>query len=99
MDGLKLAPLHLGAAAQAELLAAVRAVIAAAPLYTPLMPRTRKPFSVAMTNCGPLGWVSDVSGYRYQPTHPETGRPWPPMPDIVLKAWEDLSGDPHPPQA
>ena len=36
--------------------------------------------SVAMTNCGPLGWVSDRSGYRYSPEDPETGRPWPRMP-------------------
>jgi alkylated DNA repair protein (DNA oxidative demethylase) len=36
--------------------------------------------SVAMTNCGNLGWVSDRSGYRYAPEDPETGTPWPPMP-------------------
>lgn len=36
--------------------------------------------SVAMTNCGALGWVSDVSGYRYDPIDPQSGRPWPPMP-------------------
>jgi len=37
--------------------------------------------SVAMTNCGPLGWVSDRSGYRYDARDPTTGRPWPAMPD------------------
>ena len=53
-----------------------------------------------MTNCGALGWVTDVErGYRYQATHPETGAPWPPIPDIVLTAWRDLGGYPHPPQA
>lgn len=36
--------------------------------------------SVAMTNCGPLGWVSDRSGYRYDACDPSTGRPWPDMP-------------------
>ena len=36
--------------------------------------------SVAMTNCGSLGWVSDRRGYRYDPLDPQTGRPWPPMP-------------------
>ena len=46
--------------------------------------------SVRMTNCGRLGWVSDVEGYRYQPTHPETGKPWPEMPEQVLRAWEEL---------
>jgi alkylated DNA repair protein (DNA oxidative demethylase) len=52
-----------------------------------------------MTNCGALGWVSDEAGYRYQPTHPETGEPWPPMPGIILQAWEDLVDYPHPPEA
>lgn len=41
--------------------------------------------SVAMTNCGPLGWVSDSSGYRYDPLDPDSGRPWPPMPDSLLR--------------
>ena len=36
--------------------------------------------SVAMTNCGPLGWVSDRSGYRYSANDPESGKPWPAMP-------------------
>ena len=56
-------------------------VFARAPLYTPRMPKTGKPMSVRMTNCGPLGWVTDERGYRYQATHPETGEPWPPIPD------------------
>jgi alkylated DNA repair protein (DNA oxidative demethylase) len=63
------------------------------------MPRTGKPFSVRMTNCGALGWVSDVAGYRYQPHHPETGEPWPPMPQVLLDAWQALAGFPHPPEA
>ncbi len=96
--GLVHVPGHLDRAAQAALLAAIEAVIRAAPLFTPRMPRTGKPFSVRMTNCGPLGWVSDEAGYRYQPTHPESGAPWPPMPDLVLAAWA-LGGYPHPPQA
>jgi DNA oxidative demethylase len=90
---------YLQAEAQRALLAAVRAVIEAAPLYVPTMPRTGRPFSVWMTNCGPLGWVSDRSGYRYQPNHPETGEPWPAMPDMALRAWDDLGRYPHPPQA
>ena len=56
------------------------------------MPRSGKPFSVRMTNSGPLGWVSDIDGYRYQATHPETGSPWPPMPDALMAAWRELSG-------
>ena len=90
---------YLNSAAQAALLAEIRAVLAAAPPVTPRMPRTGKPFSVRMTNCGPLGWVSDERGYRYQPTHPETGEPWPPMPAAVLRAWAELSLYPHPPEA
>ena len=69
----------------------VGAILAAAPLFRPRMPRTGKAFSVRMSNCGPLGWVSDESGYRYQPTHPETGRPWPPMPPTLIDIWTRLS--------
>ena len=91
---------YLDRAAQHELLAAVRAVIAAAPLYVPRMPRSGKPMSVRMTNCGPLGWVTDAErGYRYQATHPETGAPWPPIPQMLLDAWRTLGGYAHPPEA
>jgi DNA oxidative demethylase len=96
---MKIIPAYLSCDRQRALLAALRAVIEAAPLFTPRMPRTGRPFSVRMTNCGPLGWVSDEAGYRYQPTHPETGQPWPPMPEIVLAAWRQLAGYPHPPEA
>src|SRR4028119_511590 len=97
--GLIYRPDYLDRAAQERLLAAVEAVIAAAPLFTPRMPRTGKPFSVRMTNCGALGWVSDERGYRYQPAYPETGAPWPAIPEIALEAWRELSGYPHPPDA
>src|SRR5882762_8181997 len=40
--------------------------------------------SVAMTNCGPLGWVTERTGYRYDPMDPESGLPWPPMPESFL---------------
>jgi DNA oxidative demethylase len=64
------------------------------------MPRTGKPFSVRMTNCGPLGWVSDkVGGYRYQAMHPTTGRPWPALPRRLLALWNEVTGWPRPPQA
>jgi alkylated DNA repair protein (DNA oxidative demethylase) len=97
--GLTYYPDYLDRSAQERLLQSLREITKAAPLYTPRMPRTGKPFSVRMTNCGPLGWVSDSEGYRYQPIHPETGKPWPAIPDQVLRAWEELSGYPHPPDA
>jgi alkylated DNA repair protein (DNA oxidative demethylase) len=85
---------------QARLVRQVRTIIAAAPLFVPTMPRTGRPFSVRMTNCGPLGWVSDrAGGYRYQATHPATGRPWPALPDRLLALWEDVTGLPRPPEA
>lgn len=97
--GVTYAPGFLDAAGQAALRDDIRAVVRAAPLYTPRMPRTNKPFSVRMTNCGPLGWVSDRDGYRYQATHPETGDPWPTMPEMLVDAWSALSGYAHPPEA
>ncbi len=97
--GLVHYPGYLDRAAQEALLDGIRTVIRMAPLFTPRMPRTGKPFSVRMTNCGPLGWVSDVAGYRYQAAHPDTGAPWPPMPDLVRQAWDALAGYPHPPEA
>jgi alkylated DNA repair protein (DNA oxidative demethylase) len=92
VNGVRLVPGYLDRAAQAALLAAVRDVVARAPLYTPRMPKTGKPMSVRMSNCGPLGWVTDERGYRYQPTHPETGDPWPAIPDLLLDAWRELAG-------
>ena len=99
ISGLKYFPGHLDAAAQRELVEVLRNAVAEAPLFTPVMPRTGRPFSVRMTNLGVLGWVSDRSGYRYQPTHPETARPWPPMPAPVLGVWQETSGYPHLPEA
>ena len=63
------------------------------------MPHTGKPFSVMMSNCGSLGWVSDERGYRYQATHPETGRPWPAMPPTLLAAFAEIAPDAPPPEA
>jgi len=85
---------------QRALLAEVRDVIAASPLLRPAMPRSGKEFSVLMTNCGPLGWVSDRDGgYRYQATHPHTGRPWPPMPAALLELWDKVAAYPAGPEA
>ena len=96
---MRLRPGYLDRPAQEALVAAVSDLIAQAPLFTPRMPKSGQPFSVRMTNCGPLGWVSDQAGYRYQTHHPVTGTPWPPMPAILLATWADLAGYPHPPEA
>lgn len=77
----------------------VCAAIAVCPLFQPTMPRTGKPFSVAMTNCGPLGWVSDKAGYRYQAIHPATGAPWAPIPPSLLALWREVSGYDAEPEA
>ncbi len=97
--GLRLCPGYLDRDGQAELLAAVRTISAAAPPFTPRMPKSGRPFTVRMSNCGPLGWVSDQSGYRYQPTHPDTGRPWPPIPATLIAIWNELARYPDPPEA
>lgn len=100
VDGFKLHAGFFDRAAQEKLVGAVRLCLRDAPLYTPAMPRSGKEFSVRMSNAGPLGWVSDrEGGYRYQPHHPATGRPWPPIPDLLLQAWEALSGYRAPPEA
>ena len=67
-----------------DTLAAVEAIAAAAPFRHMITPGGFR-MSVAMTNCGALGWVSDRSGYRYSPVDPETGLPWPPMPESFLR--------------
>lgn len=71
-----------------ELLAAVGMVAAAAPFRRMLTPGGFE-MSVAMTNCGTAGWVTDRRGYRYAPADPMTGAPWPALPAVLLR----LAGD------
>jgi DNA oxidative demethylase len=97
--GLVLHRGYFDGAAQEGLVSQLRAILKAAPLFTPVMPGSGTPFSVRMSNCGPLGWVADRAGYRYQPLHPVTGRPWPPMPPILLETWRALAAVPHEPEA
>ena len=92
-------PGYLDGAAQARLWSELAQVLRVSPAYTPRMPRTGAPFSVRMTNCGDLGWVSDEAGYRYQPQHPETRKPWPAIPRTASSAWDDLAGYRAPPEA
>jgi len=78
-----------GAAAPA-LRAAFAAVEAAAPLRHLITPGGYR-MSVAMTNCGPLGWVSDRRGYRYDPLDPDSGRPWPALPECFRALARDAA--------
>ena len=85
--------------AQRALLREVASLLEEAPPFRPTMPRSGRPLSVRMSNAGPLGWVSDRSGYRYQARHPDTGRPWPAIPRQVLEVWGQLAAYPSPPEA
>jgi len=82
-EGAVLFRSRLTLAEQREILDAVERIMAEAPLFRPQMPTG--PYMInSLTNCGPLGWISDRRGYRYEPAHPVTGKPWPPIPTAVL---------------
>ena len=70
-----------------QLLADIVRVTAAAPLRHLVTPGGYR-MSVAMSNCGPLGWVSDERGYRYSPTDPQSGERWPEMPGTFVRLAE-----------
>jgi DNA alkylation damage repair protein AlkB len=97
--GVDYFPGFLDRAAQEALRDEVLAILKVAPPFRPRMPRTAKPFSVLMSNCGPLGWVSDERGYCYQATHPETGRPWPAIPPRLVAAFAAIAPGAPPPEA
>jgi alkylated DNA repair protein (DNA oxidative demethylase) len=83
--------------AQEKLLDEILALAEDAPFYRPVMPGSGKSFSVEETNFGPLGWMSDKTGYRYQETHPVTGKPWPAIPKKLLAVWDEIARA-NPPQ-
>jgi len=92
-------PLYFDMQQQSALINAVRAGVKQAPFFIARMPRTGTPMSVALSNFGTLGWVSDKDrGYRYEPAHPVTGKPWPDMPQILLDLWDDVTGYPVQPE-
>ncbi|MBO6917012.1 MAG: alpha-ketoglutarate-dependent dioxygenase AlkB [Rhizobiaceae bacterium] len=98
--GLRHIPNFLDFTAQKALVDIIRTIVEEAPLYRPVMPNNGKPFSVRMTNCGTLGWVSDKEGgYRYQDTHPTTNLPWPTIPQELLSIWNETSGTDYQPEA
>lgn len=99
LTGFRHLPGRLVRAAQVALLGEVLAAVAEVGWFQPAMPRSGRPLSVRMCNLGSLGWVSDREGYRYQPHHPTTGRPWPPMPDRLLDLWSEVARSTRPPEA
>jgi len=99
-DGFAYYPEYFDRPAQVDLLAHVtEAVRGDAPFFQGRMPRTGQPISVAGSNFGPLGWVADIKGYRYEALHPKTGKAWPAMPKMLLDIWDDLTNHPAPPEA
>ena len=99
IEGFRYLPGCLNARRCRALLAEIRQLLVDAPLFQPVMPRTGKPLSVKMSNCGALGWVSDKAGYRYQAVHPVTGAAWPAMPQQLLALWQEVAAYPAPPEA
>ena len=72
-----------GRAFESDLLGSLRAIIAQAPFRHMQTPGGHQ-MSVAMTNCGHVGWVTDRTGYRYDARDPQTGQAWPAMPEVFL---------------
>jgi alkylated DNA repair protein (DNA oxidative demethylase) len=93
--GVRLWPARLDRAAQRALL---DEVLAQAQFYRPVMPASGAPFSVEETNFGPLGWYSDREGYRYVPSHPKTGAPWPAIPHALIVLWNETTAYRAPPE-
>ena len=80
--GTRLFRRQLSHDAQRDILDEVSRILEEAPPIRLQMPTG--PFMInRLTNCGELGWMSDRKGYRYEPLHPVTGRPWPPIPAAV----------------
>ena len=97
--GFEVAKGWLSPTTQSDLLREVFHILDHAPPWRPSMPRTGQPLSVLMSNCGPLGWISDRAGYRYEAKHPETDQPWPPIPALLLECWAALTDWSEPPDA
>lgn len=75
---------------EAELIPALRVIVKQAPFRHLITPGGHR-MSVAMTNCGSLGWVSDPSGYRYDPIDPDSGQNWPVMPEVLRRLAADAA--------
>ncbi|MEH2556852.1 alkylated DNA repair protein (DNA oxidative demethylase) [Bradyrhizobium algeriense] len=77
---------------EAELLPALREIVKQAPFRHLITPGGHR-MSVAMTNCGSVGWVSDSTGYRYDAIDPESSQPWPAMPTVLRRLAADAASD------
>ena len=77
---------------EAELLPALRAIVKQAPFRHLITPGGHR-MSVAMTNCGSVGWVSDDTGYRYDAIDPASKLPWPAMPTVLRRLAADAASD------
>jgi alkylated DNA repair protein (DNA oxidative demethylase) len=77
---------------EAGLIAALREIVAQAPFRQMFTPGGHQ-MSVAMTNCGSAGWVTDRSGYRYDGVDPERGKPWPAMPPVFCELARQAAAD------
>lgn len=89
LRGFKIYKGLLDAQAQATLIADLREVMQAAPVFSPLTPQGKQ-MSVRMTSAGQFGWFSDAGGYRYIAQHP-SGNAWPKIPTTVLDIWRAVS--------
>ena len=78
--------------ADAALRAVIEQVTVQAPCRQLLTPGGRR-MSVAMSNCGSVGWISDRNGYRYAATDPVSGRPWPALPAVLLRLAADAAAE------
>ena len=90
LSGFTLLPGRLDRAAQTALVDAVLTATRIAPFHRQVTPGG-KAMSVEMTGLGPLSWITDAGGYRYEPRHPLTGEPWPPMPGALRDLWAELA--------
>jgi DNA oxidative demethylase len=87
MESLAPGAMHLRGLAQSDavaLLADLQTVLECSPLRHMITPGGFR-MSVAMSNCGALGWLSDSTGYRYDAVDPDNGRHWPAMPASFLR--------------
>lgn len=95
LRGMRIFPGYLPRERQEALVAELRDLVRAAPLFRP---QTRRgPMRVRMTSAGDFGWISDGAGYRYARRHP-CGQPWPPIPAQMLALWEALAECPRAPE-